>query len=353
MKKLATITLVIALMGTIANADPMVTYTANPLSGTGFTEYIFSLQADAGATPSVFATTTLTFSGAGINQEVGSTTPLHAHTELDADNFILGVPFPIGFDAENKRKDTWIYNGWESILPGNTNMMGFVGNPASGENIILSLGSTPSGNQTVLPLIRIIATGDVSWDGQISFGGQDYPGQLGTATAGATPSIQITGPVLDDHPGGAYPAWNTTNIGPFGDKAPGSPPYGFAVTVDLSNVGAGAASYLVSLSTDGGTVFAPLQSLQDDISPDGDGAADGILNVFLSFAELAAGGATDRTNGTPYYIRVEAMDGTVLSGGGSPTGEISEIEIFIPEPATMSLMLFGAIGMIARKRRRN
>ena len=164
-------------------------------------------------------------------------------------------------------------------------------------------------------------------------------------------SIQILTPVLDDHPGGPYPTWNTTNIGPYGDKAPGDPPYGFAVTVDLSNVGAGVASYLVSLSTDGGTVFAPLQSLQDDVSPSGDGAADGTLNVFLSFGELSAGGATDRTNTVPYYIRVEAMDGAVLSGGGSPTGEISEIEIFIPEPATMSLLALGGLALLRRRKK--
>jgi len=77
------------------------------------------------------------------------------------------------------------------------------------------------------------------------------------------------------------------------------------------------------------------------------------LDVFLSFAQLAAGGADDRTNATPYYIRVEAMDDTVVAGGGSPTGEVSEIEIRIPEPATMGLMLFGAIGVLARKRRRS
>jgi len=348
MKKLATITLVIALMGTIANADPMVTYTANPLGGTGFTEYIFSLQADAGATPSVFATTSLTFSGA-INQVLAGGGFAHVHTEGDADTYD-------GTGGYSKAPDTWYFNGWETINPGDTNMVG-LGGPASGEPIILSLGSTPSGNQTVLPLIRIIATGDVDWRGQISFGGQDYPGQLGTATLDiVTDSIQITSPVLDDHPSGPYPTWNTVNIPEFGDVGQGNPPYGFSVAVDLSTVGPGVGSYLVSVGEEdspgsGTYTYTPLQLIQDDSSSDGDGDPNGILDVFLSFGQLAAAGADDRTNTIPYYIRVEAMDGTVLGGGGSPTGEISEIEILIPEPATMSLLALGGLALLRRRKK--
>ncbi|MDP6544354.1 MAG: PEP-CTERM sorting domain-containing protein [Phycisphaerae bacterium] len=342
MKKLVTITLAIALMSTAANAAPSLDYTAEDIGG-GLTKYVFTMYGNDGLDLS-FGSTNLTFTGA-IHQIAAFGGFVPVHDESNANGYHVNPPA-----AYNKNLDTWMYDGWAAIAGGVTDVGGWNGVDSP---VVLSVGSGTATYYQQKDLIQIIAGGEIGWSGIIARDGNPFD-TSGTATLGApgSDSIQILTPVQDDHPGGPYPVWETTNIGPYGDKAPGSPPYGFAVTVDLSNAGAGVASYLVSLSIDGGTTFAPLQSLQDDISPDGDGAADGTLDIFLSFAELAAGGATDRTNGTPYYIRVEAMDDTVGNGGGSPTGEISEIEIHIPEPATMGLMLFGAIGLIARKRRR-
>jgi len=342
MKKLVTITLMIAFMGAAANADAILDYTTVDLGG-GWFQYKFTVSADDGTDRS-FAIQNLTFQG---NIQQTTTVGFQGNQQQIAGM----IPDPYDID-----RDTWVYDGWDPNPP-NINMpLGLAGmmvpGPPTGADVVLSLGSGTTQYYQQKDVIQVVAIGDVTWDGTIFRNQLTYPTSGSTAGPGLD-SIQILTPVTDDHPGGPYPTWNTVNIPAFGDTGQGNPPYGFAVTVDLSNVGAGVASYLVSLSIDGGTTFAPLQAVQDDASPDGDGAADGTLDVFLSFAQLAAGGADDRTNATPYYIRVEAMDDTVVAGGGSPTGEVSEIEIRIPEPATMGLMLFGAIGVLARKRRRS
>ena len=61
-------------------------------------------------------------------------------------------------------------------------------------------------------------------------------------------------------------------------------------------------------------------------------------------------GALDRTAVDPYILKLIAVDGP--DGTGAEIGDPSEIHLFLPEPATMSLMLFGAISLLARRRRR-
>jgi len=69
--------------------------------------------------------------------------------------------------------------------------------------------------------------------------------------------------------------------------------------------------------------------------------AEGDLNPAITYNHLSALGALVRDPGSPYSIRLEVA-------GISDPGTLA-----LPEPTTMGLMLFGAIGMIARKKSRS
>jgi len=69
--------------------------------------------------------------------------------------------------------------------------------------------------------------------------------------------------------------------------------------------------------------------------------AEGDLNPAITYNHLSALGALVRDPGSPYSIRLEVA-------GISDPGTLA-----LPEPTTMGLMLFGAIGMVARKKRRS
>ncbi len=111
-----------------------------------------------------------------------------------------------------------------------------------------------------------------------------------------------------------------------------------------ANVGPLAAIQLAAAFVPGDEVPTP-ENIIWYISGNGMAAeevlATGSLDPIITFAELAALGATKR-DGSSYDIRL-AIDGTPDSGG----------TLALPEPTTMGLMLFGAIGVIARKRRRS
>ena len=315
MKKLVTISLTIALMSVAANAAPMLIYQANDLGG-GLTEYIFTLDATSETSAGAFATTSLTFSG-NIQQQKAFGA-LHVHDEFNAN--IWDVNPGAGY---NKATDTWLYDGWSPIAPDDTNMLATSPfQPLTGQDVILSLGSgtTPVAAKN---LIRIVAIGDVEWDGLFAFGAgasaQDYL-TSGTATPGA-------GVVVDagENDGPDKYSFGAGGDGPIGDG--GS--LGFQLHGSSDPVG-GAVAWFISGPGLVGDVPLPI----DLGSPDD-------LNPIIIFADLAAIGAISRNPNDLYTVTLD-VDGTTDSAA-----------LHLPEPATMGLMLFGAIGLVARKRRRN
>ena len=162
MKKLVTIALTIALIGTVANAAPIApTLEVSSVdAGGGITGYTFWLDNHDGEN-GVWATTSLTFEGAGIQQIAAFGGGMGVHDEATAN----GQDGNMGYV---KAQDTWIFSGWPdmNLPPADTNQTGNPG-PGNGAPVILSIGS----GITLVEdknLVYIAAIGEVTWHGSIT-----------------------------------------------------------------------------------------------------------------------------------------------------------------------------------------
>jgi len=110
--------------------------------------------------------------------------------------------------------------------------------------------------------------------------------------------------------------------------------YGFHLEGVFDDGAGGTVPGSVEWTISGGTLpgTLPLPTDADTTDP---------LNPIITFADLMQMGASNRDGTVDYLL-------TLIADGVESTATLN-----IPEPATMSLMLFGAIGVIARKRRRN
>ncbi|MDP6635436.1 MAG: lamin tail domain-containing protein [Phycisphaerae bacterium] len=148
---------------TVVEIDPV---TGAEAAGTGLFRYTFTLYGNDGV-ESVFATTTLTFTGA--IQQVKAFVTADVNDELNAGIFegIAGSGYIAGLD-------TWIFAGWQEIAPNDTSL--------PGSPVVLSVGSGTAAYFEQKDLVQIVATGDVQWTGTHSRLGADYP-TSGTADA--------------------------------------------------------------------------------------------------------------------------------------------------------------------------
>jgi hypothetical protein len=150
-----------ALDYTAIEIDPV---TGAPSAGTGLFQYKFTLYGHDGADAS-FATTSLTFSG-NIQQSTfnWNNVDYPAHEEGTADIFHSPPAF-------NRHLDTWRYNGWTSIAPGDSNLppAGFFDpGPQNGEDVIVSAGSGSAVFYEQKDVVQIVAFGDVTWSGEFA-----------------------------------------------------------------------------------------------------------------------------------------------------------------------------------------
>jgi hypothetical protein len=150
-----------ALDYTAIEIDPV---TGAPSADTGLFQYKFTLYGHDGADAS-FATTSLTFSG-NIQQSTfnWNNVDYPAHEEGTADIFHSPPAF-------NRHLDTWRYNGWTSIAPGDSNLppAGFFDpGPQDGEDVIISAGSGSAVFYEQKDVVQIVALGDVTWSGEFA-----------------------------------------------------------------------------------------------------------------------------------------------------------------------------------------
>jgi len=162
MKKLVTIALTIALIGTVANAAPIAPTLefSSVDAGGGITGYTFVLKEHDGEDGN-WSTTSLTFTGAGIQQIAAFGGGMGVHDEATAN----GQDGNMGYV---KAQDTWIFSGWPdmNLPPNDSNQTGNPG-PGIGDPVILSIGSgtTLVGDKN---LVYIAAIGEVKWVGKIT-----------------------------------------------------------------------------------------------------------------------------------------------------------------------------------------
>ena len=155
-----------------AGAEPTLDYTAieidpvtgAPSAGTGLFQYKFTVYGNDGLDAS-FATTSLMFTGAIQQTKYNlAGTDYDVHDETFAD-------LADSADAYNKDLDTWRYNGWTNIAPGDSNLPPdnfFDPGPQDGEAVVLSVGSGVDTFYKWKNLVQIVAFGDVQWSGQFA-----------------------------------------------------------------------------------------------------------------------------------------------------------------------------------------
>jgi hypothetical protein len=332
MKKLVTITLMIALFSVGANAATL-DYEPVDLGG-GLWQYTFTVSSDDGVNRS-FAIENLVFSG-----DIQQLTYFFGPSELDVHTpqgaGFAGPPYDID-------RDTWVFDGWTPNPP-NMNMPitnAFQRGPGNGEDIVLSMGSGTTGVQSK-GVAQIVALGNVDWEGTIFRNQQPFP-TAGTASGGGAPhGDSQENPIMPDETQGPDGEWIFTDVDVPVDGAWFDP---------VGDVPA----YLYE--TDGNSNFIAVM-LPTDIPAGSD-------NSFV---------VNDGTGGVPVdagdlFIFPNPVDSFIVSGidpladGDDPVGfptflqfdeqQVSFTQTGIPEPATMGLMLFGAIGVLARKRRRS
>jgi hypothetical protein len=348
MKKLITISLTVALLTVAANAAPMLVFQENDLGG-GLTEYIFSLEAEPGDAPAVFATSTLVFSG-NIQQQLFNGA-IHAHNQTSATNF--GI----------RETDTWLFDDWAPIAPGNTNMnsIDIFSGPLTGQDVILSVGGENLPLDVRQNLIRIAAIGPVTWAGGIAFAGAD------SQVSGSTAPTGFQG----DAPGNPIMPTNSTPGVPEPRAEGGTTTvHEFTVTPEqLANDVAGlwydppqvpAYEYESSTHNFLAVAVANLQAGAYEVRIPNFSAAITAADGIKTFVELF--GPINGVDISKFWIKgidptVDADDPiafpTFLQFDNASEETVEFTMTGVPEPATMGLMLFGAIGMIARKKRRS
>jgi len=268
-----------------------------------------------------FGTTELTFSGDIIQVGAfGGAVQVFDETNAITYTNIAGS----GYAGDH---DTWLFNGWDPIAGGVNNMA--APGPASGQPVILTLGSgtTPVSEKN---LIQVVATGDVIVNGLFAFGSGAVAEEVILQDFVATAGGGVVDPEADaggDAGGSEYVVLGRGHMTAGGK-------WGFMLAGDYQqNDGppAGDVEWFISGGPEGlGETLLALG-----------------LNPEVSFADLSQAGARTRAPGTVYDLRM-----VVLDGAGAPIVQ-DTATLNVPEPTTMGLMIFGAAGMIARKRRRS
>jgi len=341
----------IALLATAANAAPIMEYQADDLGG-GLFRYTFLLKGNDDAFKS-FATSSLTFTG-NIQQQMAFFT-IAVGDELNANTFdAMNGPAPLPDAFYDKGLDTWLYSGWDLIAPGDTDL-----GAAPGMPVVLSVGSGSTTFYKQKPLVQIVALGDVAFEGEIARGGHAYWID-GVASGDSGPNGETQAdplmPKNEHDPERVHNRWN--NHGAHGEEAwnrwrfEGAQPGGDnGRWFDPPMVSA----YLYE-TTDGTSTFAGVK-LPVGIDSDGlftvnDGTStvvvpEGVIHPFGpgvdSFVVSGIDPEADSEDplGFPTFLLFEETDGD---------GEVSFSMTGIPEPGTMGLILFGAAGMLARRR---
>ena len=364
MKKLATIVLGILFLATAAGADPIplnawLDYAKPPVEvEPGMFQYTFTVYANDSENRS-FAIENLRFQG-----DIQQLTYFFGPSELD-----VHTPSGAGFASPpyDINKDTWVFDGWTPNPP-NMNMPitnPFVRGPATGEDIVLSIGSGTTG-VTHKDVIQIVAIGDVTWNGMIFRNQKPFP--TSGSTAGDGPSGETQGdPYIPNNSAQVHNRFN--NHGAHGEPAFNQFRFGFGENDVNGFRGDGAwfdppivGAYLYE--TDGNSDFVAVK-LPTGIDTDNqfilkfdDGAG--------TVVEIVEGGDPGYTfpDGVQSFI-VSGIDGDIDPPPGVDAGDPLAFPTFlafdetmvsftmtgIPEPATMSLILFGAAGLLARRRR--
>ncbi|MDP7287660.1 MAG: hypothetical protein QGH94_06680, partial [Phycisphaerae bacterium] len=140
---------------TVIEIDPL---TGVQTAGSGVYVYTFTLYGNDGV-ESVFATTSLTFTGA--IQQVKAFGAVDVDTEELA--VVMEASAGSGYVAA---LDSWIFAGWGQIAPDDTSV--------SGSTLVMSVGSGTSAYYEQKDLVQIAASGDVQWNGLHSRVGEDY-----------------------------------------------------------------------------------------------------------------------------------------------------------------------------------
>ncbi|MDP6544681.1 MAG: hypothetical protein QGH60_11870, partial [Phycisphaerae bacterium] len=149
-----------------AGVEPTLDYTAieidpvtgAPSAGTGLFGYKFTVYGHDGADAS-FATTSLTFTGP-IQQTLA-----FSSTNVD-DEFFANTFEGIAGSGYIAALDTWIYQGWPLIAPGDTSL--------SGTTVVVSASSGTSTLYQSKDILHLVATGAVQWDGLFARQGKTY-----------------------------------------------------------------------------------------------------------------------------------------------------------------------------------
>jgi len=350
MKKLATIVVGIALLATAANAAPILDYEAEDIGG-GLFKYTFTLHGGDGQLKSL-ATENLVFSGkdGALIQQIaafGGFVPVNDKGTAEDYHVNPGAQYDMNLD-------TWLYDGWSGISPDNTNV-----GAATGDDVTLSVGS---GTQTYYEdklLIQIIANGEVNWEGKISRDGHKHNTNGTAKFTPSGPNGETQGDPLrpnnEGDPERIHNRWN--QHGAHGEPAWNRWRFENAIAegrwYDPPMVGA----YLYE-TTDGDSTFA---SVMLPVGIDGDGMF--IVNDGTGGVPVPEGVAHPFAPGVDSFI-VSGIDPLVDSGDplGFPTflvfeetdgdGQVSFSMTGIPEPGTLGLILLGAAGLVARRRRR-
>ncbi|MDP6636269.1 MAG: lamin tail domain-containing protein [Phycisphaerae bacterium] len=148
---------------TVVEVDPV---TGDETAGSGLFLYKFTLYGNDGV-ESVFATTTLTFTGA-IRQ-----TKAFGSVDVN-DGMTAGIFNDIPDAGYVAALDSWMFIGWYAIAPNDTSL--------TGSPVVLSVGTGTAEYFEQKDLVQIVAAGDVQWSGTHSRVGADYP-TSGTADA--------------------------------------------------------------------------------------------------------------------------------------------------------------------------
>jgi|GEM_PF-2089939 len=353
MKKLVTtITLAIALLGVSANAAPELNYTPEDLGG-GMFKYTFNLDGNDGLEKSL-ATENLVFSGKGGAQiqqiaAFGGFVPVNDKTTAETYHVNPGALYDMELD-------TWLYDGWSGISPDNTNV-----GAATGDDVVLSVGSGTQTYYTEKLLIQIVADGNIDWTGKISRDGVKYDTSGSTVGAGPGPGASQGNPhmpeagnthIVDDP---RVPGGTTTRFGFHGDFQGGAwfdPPLVPAFEYELTsghNFTALALPVDIAGNTTGNVYEVRIPNFSYFMDAD-DGPK--------TFAEMfgAAGAGIQKFWVKGIDVPVDSADPvafpTFLQFDNVAGDPVTFSMTGVPEPTTMGLMLFGAIGMFARKRRR-
>jgi len=392
MKKLATIALIIALTGVAADAaftnQAFITFTSRPLAlpndgvfftdippagpgpedpvaldPTGLIQYTFFLNDEAGKETNAVWAVIMDFTssdGSGIYNisAFGGFVPVdNAVEDFHPVDNPTGLHNPYPGQSYNREMDSWLHDGFDWLAPPITHNIAGPHNdfmPVAEIAAGGTAGDLPSG----IPFLQLVSDGNIEWNGGIARGsGQGEIPSSGT-TAGGTdwePGDGIIGGRADtsNNVGGPYedfPTWDPRRtgsnqggpgdargqyeIGPGGDGQQGGL---FGIVLEGGVKTPEHEWNLYDFAT--GALLGPIVGME----PESEGNAD----VFVSFAELAALGATDRTGEVPYVVGLQQIDGS-----GIPVGDESEILLLLPEPTTMGLMLFGSIALISRRKRR-